>query len=296
MTPSMRWATQDVTANGIRLALHRAVVTEPRASFEGRRTLLLLHGFLDAGRTFDLVAAPLAKAGYEVVAPDLRGFGDSGRIPDGGYYHFADYVADVDALVEQLAPSWLGVIGHSMGGGVASLWTGTRPDRVQRLAILEGLGPAAEATDLAVLRMRAWLRDLGKIERTPRALGSMEQVVDRLAATHPRIDRALLATRAEILVRRRDGERLEWAFDPLHRTTSPTPFNADVFGTFLRHVACPTLFVDGGPSGWHPPDEEARLAHLAKLERVALPDAGHMMHWTAPGPLAEALLRFLEAL
>lgn len=291
---SMRWVTQEVTANGIRLALHRAVVDAPKAAFHGRRTLLLLHGFLDAGRTWDLVAEPLASAGYEVIAPDLRGFGDSARVPSGGYYHFADYVADVDDVVHQLAPDWLGVVGHSMGGGVASLWAGTRPERPRRLAILEGLGPAADPPELSVLRMRAWLRDLAKIERAPRALESMEQAIDKLAATHPRVDRALLATRAEILVRKRDDGRIEWAYDPLHRSTSPTPFQVDVFNTFLQHVECETLFVDGGPLGWHPPDEEARLSRISKLERFAIPEAGHMMHWTAPEALAEALLAFLS--
>jgi pimeloyl-ACP methyl ester carboxylesterase len=292
-TSGFRWATQAITANGIHVALHRAVATPAGPALGGRRTVLLLHGFLDAGRTWDRVAAPLARAGYEVLAPDLRGFGDSGRIPKGGYYHFADYVADVDDIVEQLAPTWLAVVGHSMGGGVASLFAGTRPEKVKRLAILEGLGPAADPPDLSVLRMRAWLRDLGKIERTPRRLASMDHVIDRLAATHPRIDRALLATRAPLLTRGRDDGTFEWAYDPLHRSTTPNPFQVDVFNTFLRHIECPTLFVDGGPTGWHPPDEESRLAHIPKLERIAFPEAGHMMHWTAAGPLADALLRFL---
>ena len=290
----MHWRTDDVTVNGIRLATHYALVDAKERRFVGRRTVLLLHGFLDAGRTWDLVAEPLAEAGYEVVAPDLRGFGDSARIPRGGYYHFADYIADVDDLVTHLAPEWLAVVGHSMGGGVASLWSGTRPERPKRLAILEGLGPGADPPELAAHRMRAWLRDLARFERSPRPLPSMEHAIDRLAATHPRVDRTILATRAQHLVRRGREGQLEWAYDPIHRTTSPTPFQVEVFNAFLREIACPTLFVSGGPAGWHPPDEEARLSHLRDLRRVEFPDAGHMMHWTAPGPLAEALLGFLD--
>ncbi len=290
----MHWTTDDVVVNGIRLAVHRARVDAPAPRFEGRRTLLLLHGFLDAGRTWDLVAEPLALAGYEVVAPDLRGFGDSARVPRGGYYHFADYVADIDDLVLHLAPEWLGVVAHSMGGGVASLWCGTRPEKVNRLAILEGLGPSADPPELAPHRMRAWLRDLARFDRTPRPLPSIEHALDRLVATHPRVDRALLATRIGLLVRPgRDGT-VEWAYDPIHRTTSPTPFQLEVFNAFLREVDCPTLFVSGGPTGWHPEGEEARLAFLRHLRRVEFPEAGHMMHWTAPEPLAEALLAFLE--
>jgi pimeloyl-ACP methyl ester carboxylesterase len=52
------------------------------------------------------------------------------------------------------------------------------------------------------------------------------------------------------------------------------------------------LFVSGGPLGWHPPDEEDRLAAFARLERIEIADAGHMMHWSRPDELSHAILRF----
>src|SRR5436190_808867 len=103
-----------IRANGIELALHRFGSPPP-----GAETVLLLHGFLDAAGTWDLVAAPLARAGFNVIAPDLRGFGESGRVPEGGYYHFPDYIADVEDLVRALGLTSLSIVGHSMGGGVA---------------------------------------------------------------------------------------------------------------------------------------------------------------------------------
>ena len=126
---------EDVTfhlVNGIRYAV-REFSVEGAAPREPERTVLLLHGFLDSGATWDLVAPHLAVAGFRVLAPDLRGFGDSGRVPLGGYYYFADYIADVAALVDLLAPKDLSVVGHSMGGGVASLFTGVYPERVRRI-------------------------------------------------------------------------------------------------------------------------------------------------------------------
>ena len=293
MSGRVRERIERVRANGIDLALHRFEPIEASGRAEPSRTLLLLHGFLDAASTWDLVAAPLALAGYEVVAPDLRGFGASGRVPDGGYYHFPDYIADLEDLVRGLAPKWLGVIGHSMGGGVATLFAGARPERVAKLVVMEGLGPMSEPPELAVDRMRKWLADREKISRAPRVLGSLDEATTRLAASHPRIDRELLRTRAERLVRTNEAGELGWAWDPLHRTTAPTPFNAEVFASFVRAISCPTLFVGGGPLGWHPPDEASRLAGFARLERVDFEDAGHMMHWTAPEAVAAAILAFL---
>jgi pimeloyl-ACP methyl ester carboxylesterase len=89
-----------------------------------------------------------------------------------------------------------------------------------------------------------------------------------------------------------EGDRVAWKFDPMHKTTSPMPFFAKSFEAFARRVACRVLFVSGGALGWHPPDEEERLAAFARLERVELAEAGHMMHWTKPAELVEALVRF----
>lgn len=288
----MRERVQRVRANGVELAVHRFEAPDLAPPPE-RKTLLLLHGFLDAAATWDLVAAPLALAGYEVVAPDLRGFGESGRVPEGGYYHFPDYVADLEDLMKTLAPTWLGVIGHSMGGGVATLFAGTRPERVAKLVVMEGLGPMSEPPSMAVDRMRKWLADREKIARAPRVLASLDEATARLAASHPRIDRELLRSRAERLLAKNQAGELAWAWDPLHRTTAPTPFNADVFASFVRAITCPTLFISGGPLGWHPPDEASRLEGFAQLEHVDLEQAGHMMHWTAPERVAAAILDFV---
>src|SRR4051812_22002385 len=96
--------------NGLKIYVHRFRDT---AAPPSGLTVLLLHGFMDAGSTWGLVAEPLARAGHEVVAPDLRGFGLSDSIGAGGYYHFPDYVADVSELVDVLAPRRLALVGHS---------------------------------------------------------------------------------------------------------------------------------------------------------------------------------------
>jgi pimeloyl-ACP methyl ester carboxylesterase len=278
--------------NGLDLCVHRFRDDDARPTGV---TLLLLHGFLDAGSTWDLVAEPLARAGYDVVAPDLRGFGQSARVGAGGYYHFPDYIADVAALVDALAPERLGVVGHSMGGAVAVYYAGACPDRVERLALLEGMGPPANRPDIAVTRMETWLRQMKGLDRTPRRLSSMADAIARLVAHHPHVSREVLVTRARLLTREEPDGGLAWAYDPMHRTTSPMVFQAEAFMAFLERIACPTLVVSGGPSGWHPPDEAERAARLARAEHFELPDAGHMMHWSAAAKLAERLDEFFRA-
>jgi pimeloyl-ACP methyl ester carboxylesterase len=277
--------------NGLRLFVHRFLdeAVQPTGL-----TIVLLHGFLDAGATWDMVAPALARAGHDVIAPDLRGFGQSDYVGPGGYYHFPDYVADLAELVDTLAPRRLGIVGHSMGGTIAALYAGTYPERVERLALLEGMGPMATEPAVAVDRMQAWLRTLREVTRQPKPLTSLKEAVERLALHHPRVPREVIETRAKLLTRADDTGRLVWAYDPLHRTTSPTPFQTDAFKEFLRRIDCPTLVVSGGPAGWHPPDEADRIACLKYPLHFELPHAGHMMHWTEPHGLAHRLATFFS--
>lgn len=275
--------------NGLKLWVHR--FREESAPPSGL-TIVLLHGFLDAGGTWDLVAPRLARGGHDVIAPDLRGFGQSDFLGAGGYYHFPDYVADLAELVDALAPRRLAIVGHSMGGTIAALYAGAHAGRVERLALLEGMGPMATEPSIAVDRMVAWLRTLREVGRVPKPLSSLQEAIERLSLHHPRVPREVIESRARLLTRADDNGRLVWAYDPLHRTTAPTPFHVESFKEFLRRIDCPTLVVGGGPTGWHPTDEEDRIACLPHPVRFELPHAGHMMHWTEPGPLGERLAAF----
>lgn len=265
------------------------------AGHAAEATVLLIHGYMDAAATWDFVAAPLAEAGLRVLAPDLRGFGDSPHVPEGGYYYFPDYVHDVADMVDALVPagSRLLVVGHSMGGSVATLYSGAFPEHPSRLVVLEGAGPPDNSPDAAPQIMRGWIDQVRSTRsRDERSFPSFEEALRRLVANHPRVPEAVLRTRlAALAVTAPDG-RTRWKADPLHGTRSPVPFLAASWMAFARRVTCPVLFVSGGPLGWHPPDEEARLASFDRLERAEISDAGHMMHWTNPAALAQLLLRF----
>lgn len=276
--------------NGLELWIHR--FRDPAAVPSGV-TVLLLHGFLDAGSTWDLVAPLLARQGHEVLAPDLRGFGKSAWIGAGGYYHFADYVADVAELVEVHAARRLVLVGHSLGGNVAAHLAGALPGHFERVALIEGIGPHATEPAMAIERMKVWLRHLREVPREPLAVTSMQEAIELLALHHPRVAHDVIESRAELLTRRDEQGRIFWAHDPLHRTTAPTPFNVETFRLFLGRIECPTLIVSGGPLGLRPVDEAERIACLQHIQRIEIPNAGHMLHWTTPAALARVLLRFI---
>jgi pimeloyl-ACP methyl ester carboxylesterase len=288
-----------VLANGLEhRVLEWPAVGEPRAG-AAASTVVLVHGYMDAAGTWDRVAPALAAEGLRVLAPDMRGFGEGARAPSGSYYHFPDYVADVAELLAVLSPDRpVALVGHSMGGTITTLYSGAFPERVARLANLEGLGPPDNPFEVGPTRMRTWIEGL----RAVRARGEAppmrrEDARRRLVTNHSTVPRDVLDHRLPHLVREvtdaEGAQRVVWRFDPLHRTTSPVPFFAKLFVEFARRITCPVLFVSGGPTGYHVPDEEERLAAFASLERAELDGAGHMLHWTRPAELAALLLKFL---
>jgi pimeloyl-ACP methyl ester carboxylesterase len=115
--------------------------------WEGRGTpIVFLHGWGDSGLTFQFVIDCL-QVDRACVALDWRGFGRTERAP--GAYWFPDYLADLDAFLHEISPNEaVDIVSHSMGGNVAMLYAGVRPERVRRLVNLEGFGlPPSEAKD-----------------------------------------------------------------------------------------------------------------------------------------------------
>jgi pimeloyl-ACP methyl ester carboxylesterase len=179
-----------------------------------------------------------------------------------------------------------------MGGMIATLYAGAMPERVAKLALIEGAGPMDNTPDVAPVRMRRWIDEVRSLRSRSRSAGAREEALRRLAMNHPWTDRAVLEDRLKHLVAPNADGELVWRHDALHRTLSPTPFFATVYNEFARKIACPTLWISGGPEGMHPPDEEERLAAIAGLARVEIAGAGHMVHWTKPTELAEELVAF----
>jgi pimeloyl-ACP methyl ester carboxylesterase len=256
--------------------------------------VLLLHGFLEHAHAWDWVATRLAEAGYHVVAPDWRGHGDSEWIGPGGYYHFADYVADLAFVVRQLGGR-AALVGHSMGGNAALLYAGTEPARVTALVSIEGLGPPAMSPRMAPDSFAAWIQDLARVDHRQGRAITIEDATQRLREHSPALTDAAARHMAEHGTREY-GDRRFWKFDPMHQTHSPQPYYVDQAEAFWRLVSCPVLYVDGQSStlGLPPADVAERLAILGAT-RASIDGAGHHPHLERPAQLAEVLIDFLTA-
>jgi pimeloyl-ACP methyl ester carboxylesterase len=141
-------SSQFVTVRG--LSYHVRSWGDPAAPL-----LFMLHGWMDVGASFQFLVDALTRD-WRVLAPDWRGFGRSAWCADG--YWFADYIADLDDLLEHFTPNAPArIAGHSLGGNVACIYAGVRPQRVARVVSLEGFGVPAEAPDLAPEKLEKWL-------------------------------------------------------------------------------------------------------------------------------------------
>ena len=263
------------------------------ALLHGERTqppIVLLHGYMDHAHAWDFVAEILAER-FFVIAPDFRGFGDSAWDPDG--YMLVNYQIDIAALWKSLALTTAAVVGHSMGGNVASQWAGTFPERVSKLVLVEGFGPPNHDIAENPIRTRQWLEGLLNKPRVhPRKLSSIEEAAARLEETSPLLtpERALLLARHAT---RPDGEEWVWKFDPAHRLPSPHPYREEEFACFWKRITAPVLALHG-EHGPIPVEAMApRYSFISKLATATISGAGHSIHIEQPELLAQKIEEFL---
>ena len=249
--------------------------------------LLILHGFLEQALAWEEVAQAL---GRPVWAPDHRGHGRSEHVGAGGWYHFWDYVGDVDSVAEALFPErTFDLLGHSMGGTMAVLYAGTRPERIRRLVLVEGLGPP-DSMEGQLSRARLFLRQ----RRDGLHHGAPLADLDAAAARMQRVNGALTDAHARRLAERQTHPvqgGLDWRWDARHRGRSPRAFDAGHFAIFLQAIQAPTLAIRGGRSRY-PGFERAPLVSDITLRTIE--QAGHLVHHDTPDLLAEAVRTHLD--
>ena len=264
----------------------------------GRPTLFLLHGWMDVSASFQFLVDAFARD-WRVIAPDWRGFGLSGRAKDGVYW-FPDYFADLDALLAHFsADASATLIGHSMGGNVAAMYAGIRPERVARLVNLEGFGLAATDPEQAPKRYARWLAELAGDPPSFRDYDSFDALAARLREGNPRLTGERAAFLARHWGRLQPGGRVELASDPAHKLVNPVLYRVEEAEACWRNVVAPVLWVAGAETKipetlkLEPHALAARKACFRNLAERVVPDAGHMLHHDQPGKLAAVIEEFL---
>ncbi|HET9916710.1 MAG TPA: alpha/beta hydrolase, partial [Candidatus Binatia bacterium] len=261
--------------------------------------LVLVHGFLDLAFSWTPFVAELQQRAARplwIVAPDCRGHGDSGWVGAGGYYHFPDYVFDLDCVFQTLGVKTFTLIGHSMGGTISLLYSGAFPEHVKKLVLIEGVGPVGMDFADAPIRMGQWIGEIRQRGRNHfREYSSVEAGANQLRQTNPRLQEAFARSLARAAMRQNAHGKWVWKFDPLHRTASPQPFYTAQAVEFLRRIACPVLVIDGKLSRQTKrTDKQQRYDAIVDHGQIVIDGAGHMVHQDNPRALVEALLPFLQ--
>jgi pimeloyl-ACP methyl ester carboxylesterase len=276
---------------GDRLRLPELELGFRRFGRPGGAPVLALHGWLDNANTWSGLGPHLDT--FDVVALDLPGHGLSDRRVQGPY-HFIDMVADAIAAADALGWSTFGLLGHSMGAGIASLVAGTVPERIRAAALIEGLGPLVEVESEAPARLaRSLASEAAKRRPKLRSYPSVEDAAARLADATG-ISRA----GADALVARglapvADG--YTWRADPRLRIDSRLRMTEAHVLAFLRRITAPTLLV-AAENGWpyDPATMRTRVEAVPRIEVVRL--AGrHHLHLDTPELVAPHVTRVLSA-
>ena len=287
------------------LSYHAQVWGDATLATPTRPPLVMVHGWMDVGASFQFVVDALAEAeGFErwVIAPDWRGFGLTQTPGDHvDTYWYPDYLADLDGLLDALGLAGaVDLVGHSMGGNVVMSYAGVRPARIRRLVNLEGFGLPETRPDHAPQRVVQWLDEL-KAPATLHSYDSVQAVARRLLKNNPLLTPDKAAWLAPHWSRLGADGKWHILGHPAHKRANPVLYHKDEVLETWKLITAPVLWAEGDltdVSKWwghrYPrSDFEARLAVVPRLERALLSPCGHMLHHDQPAALAAHLRRFL---
>jgi len=248
----------------------------------GKPPLLMIHGGRDHSRNWDWTAAAL-REDWHVIAPDLRGHGDSQWSPDGSYT-MAGYIYDLAQLVhqQQLAP--VTIVAHSLGGHVALRYAGIYPESVAKLVAIEGLGPppallAARGAKSIAQRMDEWIREQRSLAgRLPRRYASIEDAFHRMQEENPHLTAAQARHLTVHGVNQNEDGTYSWKFDNYVRAWPPYDMPGRDVRFLWSRIACPTLLLHGQESRAGSPAEDGRTEPFRDARVVGVEGAGHWLH------------------
>jgi pimeloyl-ACP methyl ester carboxylesterase len=255
--------------------------------------VLCVHGLLEHGASWEGVATALAERGCHVVAPDLRGHGRSGHVRS---YHLVDFLADLDALVREMATSPVTIVGHSMGAAMAAMLAGARQGRVRALVLIEppvDVSAGAGGDDTLALHL-----DYLAAPAPHAPLPGVASAAERLRQVTPSMSVELSLRMAERITEPCEGG-VRWRWDPLLRTRAGIAFSgmggldAAAYARRIRRITAPITLVHGSQSDLMRPEH-------AELQRGAMPDArrvtlrgGHNLMYDTPAEIAALVAEML---
>ena len=276
-------------------------LTGLRAGAAGAPRVLALHGWLDNAASFVPLAAQLR--GIELVALDLPGHGASAHLPPAADFTMVSAARAAFATADALGWDRFGLLGHSLGGAIASVMAAAMPQRIERLALIEALGALAQDEAHTAVRLREAFAAYPQLARK-----RLRVFPDVATAVRARMQaNGLSEAAARLLVERGiapvpaasdEAEEQEggyvWRSDP--RLTQPTAVRMSEAQVrdLIAGIGCPTRVVYADPAQVYFTDElrRQRAALLADGELVVIP-GGHHLHMEDAAAVAAELGDFL---
>ena len=243
----------------------------------GAPTLVMVHGGRDHARNWDWLAREL-RNDWHIVCPDLRGHGDSAWSPD-GVYSMPFYVSDLAQLIHQLGSEPVSIVAHSLGGAISLRYAGLYPERVRRIAAIEGVGlPDPEAQPVAE-RWRHWMEERRALSaRMPRRYATLDEAYARMRAENG----FLSAEQARHLtihgVSRNEDGSYSWKFDNYVRSGLPLSLPETELRELWHNIDCPVWLVHGADSWALHPGKDGRAASFKDARVTSYEKAGHWVH------------------
>jgi pimeloyl-ACP methyl ester carboxylesterase len=248
----------------------------------GAPPLILLHGGRDHCRNWDWVAADLCKD-YHVIAPDLRGHGDSAWSAS-GHYTMANFIYDFAQLIHQQNLAPVTIIAHSLGGNIALRYSGIYPETVRRVIAIEGLGPGPGQDGVSddkpiAERMRSWIdAQRGLSGRQPRRYPTVESAYARMQEANQHLTPEQARHLTQYGVNQNEDGTYSWKFDHYVRLWPPYDMTREAIAELWGEIVCPTLLVYGKESWATNPAEDGRLAYFRNARVLGVEKAGHWVH------------------
>lgn len=275
-----------------RLRLHYVEWGNPDAP-----PLLLVHGGRDHCRNWDWVAARLRRD-WRIIAPDLRGHGDS-QWSASGNYGMAGYIYDLAQLIHQLNIAPVTILAHSLGGSIALRYAGIYPQNVRRLVAIEGLGLSPHALrdrgkKPIEERMRLWIGEQRALSgRLPRRYASIADAFKRMQEENKHLSPEQALHLTQHGVNQNEDGTYSWKFDNYVRAWPPYDMPQADAEQLWAQIACPTLLVYGKESWASNPLDDGRARHFKNARVVSFDGAGHWVHHDQLEPFLGVVTPFL---
>jgi pimeloyl-ACP methyl ester carboxylesterase len=259
----------------------------------GAPPLLLVHGGRDHCRSWDGIARALAPH-FHVIAPDLRGHGDSDWTK-GGSYALTEYVYDLSRLTRHVGAQQVAIVGHSMGGMVGLIYAGTFPAEVSALVVLDGVTVMPNETSAAAHeRIAKYASQLEKLEaREPRRYRTIEEAAAQMRAYNKRLTGELALHLARFGARRNDDGTYSWKFDRYQRARAPHRLSPDDHVSLWRRITCPVLLLHAQESFLQSSETAGLTKYFQKARSETISGAGHWLQHDKPEEVLRAMREFL---